>query len=377
MSEDRKVFLKAQGRLFTAFQEDEESQWKGPFYFIQGADPQYGLMKSWEIGDCDYGGDEWEQEIRLTEEAVQAINKLSPKPKFFVLCGDLVHSMPDYPQTWFQKVASDYPFSQDLRSELLSCYQSWLCTELHTALPGAQLTSCSLTLMKIHNLHSTVRALKGNEFKVDQERDLKTVLQKTDQDIPLVFVSGNHDIGNSPTPETIKAYCSNWGDDYFSFWVGGVLFLVLNSQFFFDSSECTELKEYQDRWLADQLAVAEKRKCKHAIVFQHIPFFIQNPDEENNYFNIEKNLRQELLETFHKAGIKAVFSGHYHRNAGGKYKNLDMVVTSAIGCQLGKDKHGLRVVVVTEETIVHRYYSLDELNSKGIEKDLMDLIISK
>uniref|UniRef100_A0A8C5WKL3 Serine/threonine-protein phosphatase CPPED1 n=1 Tax=Leptobrachium leishanense TaxID=445787 RepID=A0A8C5WKL3_9ANUR len=311
MSEDRKVFLKAQGRLFTAFQEDEESQWKGPFYFIQGADPQYGLMKSWEIGDCDYGGDEWEQEIRLTEEAVQAINKLSPKPKFFVLCGDLVHSMP------------------------------------------------------------------GNEFKVDQERDLKTVLQKTDQDIPLVFVSGNHDIGNSPTPETIKAYCSNWGDDYFSFWVGGVLFLVLNSQFFFDSSECTELKEYQDRWLADQLAVAEKRKCKHAIVFQHIPFFIQNPDEENNYFNIEKNLRQELLETFHKAGIKAVFSGHYHRNAGGKYKNLDMVVTSAIGCQLGKDKHGLRVVVVTEETIVHRYYSLDELNSKGIEKDLMDLIISK
>ncbi|CAH2306965.1 serine threonine- phosphatase CPPED1 [Pelobates cultripes] len=94
MCEDREVFLRAQGRIFTAFREDEESQWKGPFYFIQGADPQFGLMKSWEIGECDYGGDEWEKEIRLTEEAVQAINKLSPKPKFFVLCGDLVHSMP-------------------------------------------------------------------------------------------------------------------------------------------------------------------------------------------------------------------------------------------------------------------------------------------
>ncbi|KAL8175210.1 UNVERIFIED_CONTAM: Serine/threonine-protein phosphatase cpped1 [Gekko kuhli] len=72
--------------------------------------------------------------------------------------------------------------------------------------------------------------------------------------------------------------------------------------------------------------------------------------------------------------IKAVFSGHYHRNAGGSYKDLEMVVSSAIGCQLGEDIHGLRVVVVTAEKIVHRYCSLDKLNNQGIEKDLMDLI---
>lgn len=51
-------------------------------------------MKSWAIGESDFGGDEWEEEIRLTEEAVEAINKMCPKPKFFALCGDLVHSMP-------------------------------------------------------------------------------------------------------------------------------------------------------------------------------------------------------------------------------------------------------------------------------------------
>ncbi|KAM4631586.1 serine/threonine-protein phosphatase CPPED1 isoform 2-T2 [Discoglossus pictus] len=236
MSEQSERFLGARGRSFTAFSADEESQWKGPFYFIQGADPQFGLMKSWEIGDCDYGGDEWQREIRLTEEAVQAINKLNPKPKFFVLCGDLVHAMP------------------------------------------------------------------GIEWKEAQERDLKNALQGTDPDIPLVFVSGNHDIGNAPTPETIQDYCNNWGDDYFSFWVGGVFFLVLNSQLFFDASKCPELKESHDRWLLAQLAIAEQRKCKHAIVFQHIPLFLQNPDEENDYFNIEKTLRQELLEMFHKAG---------------------------------------------------------------------------
>ncbi|KAE8579761.1 hypothetical protein XENTR_v10024174 [Xenopus tropicalis] len=311
MSEAREVFLRARGRSFTSFNKDAESQWKGPFYFIQGADPQFGLMKSWEIGDCDYGGDEWEQEIRLTEEAVKAINKLSPKPKFFVLCGDLVHSMP------------------------------------------------------------------GIEWKEEQEKDLKNVLQKTHQEIPLVFVSGNHDIGNAPTPETIQAYCDSWGDDYFSFWVGGVFFLVLNSQLFFDASKCPELKDNHDRWLAAQLAIAEERKCKHAIVFQHIPLFLQKADEDNDYFNIEKSLRQEILQMFLKAGIKAVFSGHYHRNAGAKYNDLDMVVTSAIGCQLGKDAHGLRVVVVTEDKIVHKYYSLNELNTNGLDQELVDLLKTK
>uniref|UniRef100_A0A8C0GYU6 Calcineurin-like phosphoesterase domain-containing protein 1 n=1 Tax=Chelonoidis abingdonii TaxID=106734 RepID=A0A8C0GYU6_CHEAB len=146
---------------------NDECQWKAPFYFIQGADPQFGLMKAWAIGDCDNGGDEWEEEIKLTEQAVQAINQLNPKPKFFVLCGDLIHGMP---------------------------------------------------------------------------------------------------------------------------------------------------------------------------------------------------------------GIKAVFSGHYHRNAGGSYKDLEMVVSSAIGCQLGEDTHGLRVVIVTAEKIVHRYCSLNDLSSQGIEKELMDLI---
>ncbi|CAM4607516.1 unnamed protein product [Eretmochelys imbricata] len=308
MAEERDVFPRARGRTLSAFREDDEGQWKAPFYFIQGADPQFGLMKAWAIGDCDNGGDEWEEEIKLTEQAVQAINQLNPKPKFFVLCGDLIHGMP------------------------------------------------------------------GTQWRKDQEQDLKNVLKNIDQDIPLVFVSGNHDIGNVPTPETIDDYCKHWGDDYFSFWVGGVFFLVLNSQLYFDSSKCPELKQAQDEWLDAQLAVAEKQTCKHVIVFQHIPLFLQNPDEDHDYFNLEKSVRQELMEKFHKAGIKAVFSGHYHRNAGGSYKDLEMVVSSAIGCQLGEDTHGLRVVIVTAEKIVHRYCSLNDLSSQGIEKELMDLI---
>ncbi|XP_072916587.1 serine/threonine-protein phosphatase CPPED1 isoform X1 [Hemitrygon akajei] len=296
------TFLKAQRRGYEGFSEEAESSWKGPFYFIQGADPQLGLMKAWKVGDCDNGGDEWQEEVQLTEQAVKAINALKPKPKFFVLCGDLIHAMPGTP--WSER----------------------------------------------------------------QKDDLKNVLKCTDPNIPLVFVSGNHDIGNSPTPDTVSEYCKNWGDDYFSFWVGGVLFLVLNSQFLCDASGCPELKRAHDEWLNEQLAAAQTKKSKHVIVFQHIPLFLQSPDEENGYFNLEKSLRLDLLQKFQEAGVKAVFSGHYHRNAGGKFNNLDMVVTSAIGCQLGPDKHGVRVVAVTENHIHHKYVSLDELSDVTVNE---------
>lgn len=85
--------LSASGYFLLSFP-DEHKEWNGPFYFIQAADPQLGLMKAWRIGDCDSGGDEWTEEVKLTNQAVQAINKLQPRPRFLVLCGDLVHAMP-------------------------------------------------------------------------------------------------------------------------------------------------------------------------------------------------------------------------------------------------------------------------------------------
>jgi hypothetical protein len=36
----------------------------------------------------------WEKEIVLGERAVAAVNQMRPKPKFFVICGDLCDAFP-------------------------------------------------------------------------------------------------------------------------------------------------------------------------------------------------------------------------------------------------------------------------------------------
>ncbi|XP_016091850.1 serine/threonine-protein phosphatase CPPED1-like [Sinocyclocheilus grahami] len=281
MAGDESVFLRAKDRSYKGLTEDEQKEWSGPFYFIQAADPQLGLMKAWRIGDCDSGGDE---NIFLT--------------------------------------------------------QTQRCP-----------------------------------FREEQVKDLKEALRGSDPDIPLVFVSGNHDLGNIPTPESVEQFCRDWGDDYFSFWVGGVLCLVLNSQFFFDSSGCPELMEAHEVWLESQLQKAIHTPSRHVLVFQHIPLFLHKPDEEDDYFNLQKGIRERLIQRFKQAGVKAVFSGHYHRNAGGCYDGLDMVVSSAVGCQLGDDFHGVRVVIVTEDDIIHRYHSLDQLTERGMDEDLKKLLV--
>ena len=48
------------------------------------------MMDNWD--EKVPGG--WEREIQLTRQAVAAANQMKPKPKFFIVCGDLVDAMP-------------------------------------------------------------------------------------------------------------------------------------------------------------------------------------------------------------------------------------------------------------------------------------------
>jgi len=292
-------FLKAANRIIQdeRLALENNKDWEGPFFFIQGADTQLGLMYNYGSNGQDghpYPDSNWDQEMELCRIAVQKMNAMDPKPAFFIVCGDLVDAFPD-----------KYP---DIRSR--------------------------------------------------QEADFKKVFESLDPAIPMLCVCGNHDIGNSPTHQTIERYTQNFGDDYFYFAFKGVFFIVLNSQFYEDHSNVQDLYEAHESWLEQVLDMEERKRAKHTIIFHHIPWFLERADEPDQYFNINYQLRMEKLNQFYDAGIRKIFCGHYHRNAGGFFNDLEVVVTSAIGCQIGPDQHGMRIVNVKEEQIEHQYYPL-------------------
>ncbi|KAG7161280.1 Serine/threonine-protein phosphatase CPPED1-like 2 [Homarus americanus] len=198
--EENKFLVLAQNRQFLPFFAEEEKEWQEPFVFIQAADTQFGMQEKYIEKKENYG---WQQEIRWSRQMVEDVNTMFPRPKFLVVCGDLLDAWP------------------------------------HTE----------------------------EEIRRQQEIDFKEVFAGLE--VPLVCVCGNHDVGNTPTPATVNRYTSSFGDDYFSFWCGGVFFIVLNTQFYEDASQCPQLAEEQEAWLEEQLEVVKREKPQHAVIWNH------------------------------------------------------------------------------------------------------------
>ena len=100
------------------------------------------------------------------------------------------------------------------------------------------------------------------------------------------------------------------------------------------------------------------------MIFQHHPWFLKDAAEDDQYFNIPKARRTVFLELFRQAGVKYLFSGHYHRNAIARDGDIEAITTGPVGKPLGEAKSGLRVVIVTDNGISHRYYELGELPAR-------------
>src|SRR5262249_325131 len=69
----------------------------------------------------------------------------------------------------------------------------------------------------------------GEPEPAAQVAEFQRVAGGIDPAIPLLYVSGNHDVGNRPTPDALAAYRQEFGDDWYTFWAGGACGLVLNS----------------------------------------------------------------------------------------------------------------------------------------------------
>lgn len=194
-----------------------------------------------------------------------------------------------------------------------------------------------------------------------QIREYQRISRKIDPSISVYHVAGNHDVGNEPTPDSLAAYRKNFGRDYYSFRVGSVYGIVLNSTLIHSPKNARSEYEEQDAWLKKELAAAKASQAQHILVFQHHPCFLKDVQEDDRYENIPGERRLPLLALFHEHGVRYVFAGHTHKNVAAQDGQLQMVATGPVGKPLGQDGSGIRIAAVTGAGVNHRYYDFGVL----------------
>jgi hypothetical protein len=110
---------------------------------------------------------------------------------------------------------------------------------------------------------------------------------------PFFFVAGNHDVTNNLL---LDAWKFRWGYHYYSFHIGGILFVVLNTE-----------EPGENGFSADQIAYVLSVMSQHpagnqVFVFMHDPFW--NMEGKNGF---------SVMDSVFRAHNTMVFSGHEHR----------------------------------------------------------------
>jgi len=199
--------------------------------------------------------------------------------------------------------------------------------------------------------------LTNQEGNADQIAEYKRINKKLDPAVHLYSVPGNHDVANDPTPESLAAYRKAYGPDYYSFREGSMYGIVLDSSLFKAPAKVPEEAAKQEKWLEAELKKAQAAAAV-PVIFQHIPFFLEKPDEPDQYFNIPMETRRRVLALLKNNGVSYIFAGHYHRNSFGKDGELEMVTSGPAGMAMGAEGSGIRIGELRGRKIDHHYYAL-------------------
>ncbi|ETW06893.1 AGC/PDK1 protein kinase [Aphanomyces invadans] len=193
-----------------------------------------------------------------------------------------------------------------------------------------QLEDFEQVLMAINELHPVFVVLSGNMTTNDAAVDAKdtetraqtiaafqeVVNRALDPTIRVVFVPG----------EGTSDQSAPFGDDFYSFWVGGVKYIVLNSALFIQSESTLERSLAQDKWL--QAELEHGSLCAHHVcVFSHHPFFVEAIDEptridrdtalvsDNNEplmsWNVGAQTRLPYVKMLAEAKVRGLFSSNF------------------------------------------------------------------
>lgn len=167
-----------------------------------------------------------------------------------------------------------------------------------------------------------------------------------DRSVNVFHLPGNHDVIISEGNVDSTPFISRYGEDRFVYADNGVRLVGINSNLIkYNDSKEAEQKE----WLTNVLQKEDEDEV--SIVFAHHPFFMSALDEDDGYFQIQKEKRQGYFDMFKGMDVSAVYAGHRHNNAEGVYEGIPVRTTTSVAFQIGNSVPSIRVITVADGTI--------------------------
>ena len=164
--------------------------------------------------------------------------------------------------------------------------------------------------------------------------------------VTVLHIPGNHDVNISEGSVDSTPFTCRYPADRFVHAERGVRIVGINSNLikYNDPQE-----DAQIQWMKEVLAKESDNEV--SILFSHHPFFLNEIDEEDGYFQIQKSKRQSYFDLCTQLGVDALYAGHLHNNSEGDYEGLPVRTTTSVAFQIGPEQPSIRIITICDGTI--------------------------
>lgn len=182
---------------------------------------------------------------------------------------------------------------------------------------------------------------------VEQWDTFADAISEIDSNVSVFHIPGNHDVLLSEGKVDVTPFSSRYGDDRFVYSDKKVCIVGINSNLI-KSNDPREEEQFE--WMRSVLEAAGEDVVK--LVFCHHPFFLTDIEEEDGYFQIQKDKRHRYFDMFASSGVSAVYAGHLHNSSEGEYRGIPMKTATSVAYQLGPARQSFRHIVISDGSLL-------------------------
>jgi 3',5'-cyclic AMP phosphodiesterase CpdA len=180
---------------------------------------------------------------------------------------------------------------------------------------------------------------------------------------PFTITPGNHDLLSPDDWEGLEAFRERFGPDYSRFAFGGAEFLCLNAMTLpaeqANTPSTREESRRQWEWLEGSLREIRSGGEDPVFLLLHVPPFVREEDETEEYFNLPMSARRKLLDLVRRFDIRTLIAGHTHHTFEIATPDFSLYTTGGTAVVFDDRGYGFRVFEVDSGRVSQRYVRLE------------------